>query len=155
VTPTNSAEPFNGGAQGWSYEALRAFPDPFGTRIDRTFRAPFQAVAIADTNPPVVGNFTPSPGSTINPTTMLGFDVTDNAGLRRVILGVYFPGFGFQEIVHDGTSFMPNYAAASTRVAITNGYRYTVQRAGGWPPAVASLTLTFNVWAIDTSGNEA
>ena len=107
-----------------------------------------------DSTSPVVSNFTPALGSSILSTTPLGFDVTDNSGsFRRIVVGALFASLGLQEVVHDGVSFMPNYTG--TCVGIANGFRYLVSRAGGWPLASPTTTVTFNVWAIDKGGNEA
>lgn len=76
-------------------------------------------------------------------------DVTDaDSELRRVFLVVRIPALGLEELVHQGDRFTPNYAQ-STRVAIANGFRYTIVRAGGWP---ASPVL--DVYPIDVTGQE-
>lgn len=101
-----------------------------------------------DTTPPAIGNFVPTVGSTILPASSVQFDVTDASGLRRVILIAEFAD-GSWDAVHDGDSFSPKYAAASTRAPITNGYTFSVARVGGW-----LLSPTFRIVAIDLMGNE-
>lgn len=84
---------------------------------------------------PVVSVVSPSVATAIQPTTPLVIDVVNRAAL----LLAYFPGLALWEVVFDGTAFAPAYAALSSRVAITNGFRYTLLRASGWP---ASPTIT-------------
>lgn len=105
-----------------------------------------------DTTAPVV-SFVTTPGAELSPTDPVVVDVTDNLNaLGLVMLGLVQTGSDVVELVHDGTSFMPRYSALSTRVAIANGYRYSLRRAGGW---AAGAALTFKVWAVDTDGNQA
>ena len=102
--------------------------------------------------PPVVGNFAPATGTAIAATTLLSFDVTDDSGLfRRIIVAAQFPNLGIYEVIHEGVGFAPKYrGAGNLQVAITNGFRYTILREGGWP---ASPSIT--VFAIDQGGAEA
>lgn len=99
---------------------------------------------------PVVDNFDPAPGTQIEVDTPLRFSVTDNLGsFTRTIVTAKFPD-GSEEIIHDWDSFNDYYAAHSARIAITNGFRYTVRRTMGWPGSP-----TIRVFAIDSAGNEA
>lgn len=101
--------------------------------------------------PPVVSNVTPIPGTPITPTTAIGLDVTDTQGLRRVILTVAFPSVMLgEEVIHNGSGFAAIYSQGSTRTAITNGWRYSLVRSGGWP---AAPVLT--PYAFDVKGAEA
>jgi hypothetical protein len=91
-----------------------------------------------------------APGTVINPATPLSVDVTDDTGLRRVIV-VATAADGSQDVVHDGTAFTPKYASRSVRIPITGGYRFSLlPSAGRWATAP-----TITVYAIDTAGNEA
>jgi len=104
-----------------------------------------------DTTPPVVGSFSPALGGTISPTQPITFEVTDDSGaFRRIIVHAVFAD-GIEEVVHNGLAFRGLYQTSSQRVLVTNGFRYTVLRTGGWPSSPA----TFNVFALDESGNEA
>lgn len=99
---------------------------------------------------PVIANQLPAPGTAIARTTQVRFDVTDDSGVfRRVIVHAKFEKTGVVEVVHDGDSFVGFYAAASSRVGISLGYRYTVLRSGGWPAGPA-----FRVIAIDRDAVE-
>lgn len=103
-----------------------------------------------DTTPPVIGNLSPAPGTTIASTDALSFDVTDNRGtFRRVIVAVYFPTTGITEMVHDGDVFVGYFVGSSSRVVIAGGFRYTILRSGGW---IGSPTV--RIFPIDLSGNE-
>jgi hypothetical protein len=98
---------------------------------------------------PVVDNFVPVAGTQIAASDSIAFDVTDDQGsFARIFVGVEFVQSGDQEIAHDGTTFTGRYVQASTRVAIANGYRYTLRRLGGWTSAPK-----IRVWPIDTAGN--
>lgn len=100
---------------------------------------------------PTVTNLTPAPGSNIVSTTALAFDVLDELdSFRRIIVAVNMPSEKVYEIIHDGDSFGPKYQNnANQRTTVTDGYRYIVERDGGWP---ASPNLV--VFAIDTTGEE-
>lgn len=102
-----------------------------------------------DTTDPVVSGQSPAPGSVINPNTAVTFNATDNVALRTVFVFVAFAGTDAREVVHDGTSFTPNYVGASTRTGTSAAYAYTVRRFGGWP-----TSPTFVALPIDTSGNQ-
>jgi hypothetical protein len=100
---------------------------------------------------PVVNNFSPSPGETLQPSDTVQFDVTDNSGsFTRILVVAWFKSTGDQEVVHDGDSFIGHYTASSSRVIISGGYRYYVSRSGGW-----ELAPTIRVFPIDAQGNEA
>ncbi len=101
-----------------------------------------------DTTDPTISNVSPTPGTAIARTAPLTFDVTD-AGLGRVLVCAVFAGGGY-EVVHDGDSFAAGYATLSTRVAITDGYRFRVRRGAGWTEAP-----TIRIFAFDVAGNES
>jgi hypothetical protein len=102
-----------------------------------------------DAVPPTIGNFIPAVGTPLVRSDVVQFDVLDNvSALRRVIVIVTLGGETF--VVHDGFAFRGQFSNLSTRSAIVGGFRFNVRRNGGWtnPP-------TFEVHAVDTSGNEA
>lgn len=106
---------------------------------------------VTDITKPAVANLSPTPGTALQKTQPVSLEVTDVGGLRRVMVVASFPGLDLEEVVHNGTSWGPRYSLApNARTAITNGYRFTVLRRGGWP---APPTLT--AYAVDTAGNEA
>lgn len=105
---------------------------------------------IPDSTAPVVSNYSPTPGTTINPTDAITFDVTDNSGnFTRIMVVVWFRETGVQEVIHDGDGFTGYYTSASSRVIISGGYRYAVARFGGW-----EYSPTIRVFPIDAAGNE-
>ncbi len=75
---------------------------------------------------------TPDVGSPILPTAPVVFDLTDSTETLTSILIAVHHDSGVVELAHDGTNFEPLYASGSTRVVITDGYRYSLVRAGGW-----------------------
>lgn len=100
--------------------------------------------------PPVVANISPAPGTTLQPGDLISFDVTDDSGaFRRILVAAAFGALPTRELVHDGDTFAPLYAAGSSRTAVEGGFRFVLRRAGGWP---AAPTLT--PFAIDTRGAE-
>lgn len=99
---------------------------------------------------PVISNVTPAAASAIATNDMVGFDITDPEGFVRILLVADFPGLGVREVIHDGQSFSPNYSGfGNSRVVITNGFRFTILRGGGWP--VSPVIIPY---AIDTTGQE-
>ena len=110
----------------------------------------------ADAHLPVVDNISPAPGSQIAATQEVRFDVTDTpepgfpSGFTRIIVHVYYANTGAVEVAHTGDGFTGPYAAQSTRTAIAGGFRYNLNRTGGWQGHP-----TFYVYAIDKEGNES
>lgn len=106
----------------------------------------------SDDTPPVVSNVSPTNLDQLAPTATVQFDVTDDSGSFCFIgVNVVFAGLGIQEVIHDGDGFGVRYVALSSRVPITDGFRYTIRRSGGWPATAAELRIK----AIDAAGNEA
>lgn len=79
-------------------------------------------------------NAVPSSGSEITNTTVATFDVKDTeAFLGRVLIAVEYEALGgATELVWDGAQVC-GPAFTVTKVAITDGWRYSVLRKGGWP----------------------
>ena len=103
-----------------------------------------------DPTPPVVSNFDPPEGTEVLATQAIQFDVTDNTGsFARILVVAWFRDTGEQELIHDGDNFVGLYSSTSSRVIITDGYRYVVARSGGWENAP-----TIRVFPIDAAGNE-
>lgn len=106
------------------------------------------ATPVPDTTPPVVTLVSPTDRH-VDPGEAIVFDVTDNIGdFARILFAVAFPSLGVTELVHDGTVFVDAYAASSTRVAISNGWRYSLTRTGGWPASPRA-----RIFVTDGSGN--
>ena len=101
-----------------------------------------------DTTPPVVDNFSPPPGTPIESDTPISFDVTDDSGIfSKIFVMAIFDALGDWEVIWDGSQFSDRYLS-SGRVGISGGFRYTVERTGGWP-----ADLLVRVCAIDQCGN--
>lgn len=106
---------------------------------------------LPDSTAPVVSNYSPAPGATINPGDSITFDVTDNSGsFARIMVVAWYRDTGVQEVIHDGDGFTGYFTSTSSRVIISGGYRYTVARFGGW-----EHSPTIRVFPIDAAGNEA
>lgn len=100
--------------------------------------------------PPVFQNITPAPASTIDPATLLQFDVIDTASALVLVVPIIIVDATVAgELVHDWTlnQFAAAYLANSSRIAIANGFRYTMRRFFGWaaPP-------TLRAWAVNAAG---
>jgi hypothetical protein len=162
-TGTGSVTPFQSvGVRGGFNTSQGSFYFA-GLRCSKTARAVselqqsfflFSTGSTKETNPPVVSNLAPTAGTAISPNQAINFDVTDDNGLRRVMVIADFPATGtsgaIREVIHDGTQWGPNYnLAPNTVAAISGGSRYYILRNGGWPTAP-----TITPYAIDTSGNE-
>lgn len=102
-------------------------------------------------SPPQITVISPTVGSSISYYTPLVIEVTDDLSsfARIIIVADFGGGTPIRDVVHDGTSFGPAYDSASTRASITNGFRYSIVRNGGWP---SSPTIT--PFAIDSDGGE-
>lgn len=111
-------------------------------------RAAFTFAGSGDTTDPVIGSFDPAVGTPLERNDPVSFSVTDETALRRVAIFVTHNDQTL--VVHDGDSFRGEFSNYSSRAVILNGWRYSVRRNGGWITAA-----TFEVIAIDTSGNEA
>lgn len=142
---------------GWpsDYYVIRAIA---GDELGAGANVPFSAeITVTDPPPPLdeiapeVGNVSPTPGTPIEATTPISFDVTDDSGaFRRVLVAVIMGGSGVPELAYDGDAFLGPYVASSSRVVIPDGFRFTLQRSGGWPSSP-----TVRVFPIDLGGNEA
>ena len=105
--------------------------------------------AVPDTTAPVVSNFSPVEGTTLDPSDSVEFDVTDNSdSFARNMIAVAFAD-GTQELAYDGLTFTARYLAASTASVITGGFHYTLRRTGGWP----GDSLTVRAFSTDAEGN--
>ena len=94
--------------------------------------APSPAIGIA----PVVTLISPTVGTPLHPTDAVVFDVTDNGAFSLVAFRLRFIASGEREAVYDrddpAGAWDPRYAG-STVTSISNGYRITLRRSGGWP----------------------
>lgn len=106
----------------------------------------------SDTIAPIVDNFSPTPGATIEPNDPIEFDVTDDSGeFRRIIIVATNDTTGIEEVVYNGDEFRGLYLGVSARTIITGGFHFSIVRNTGW---VAGSSTTFRAFAIDQSGNE-
>lgn len=128
-----------------TFDALEPDPGPlFSAATNISFPA-LDIPPIVDTLPPTITLVSPAPGTLISRSTPFVVDVTDDflSGtfaclfMRSRESRVY-------EIAWDGEEFADLYAVGSTRASITNGWRFTLRREGGWPGAP-----TFTVRAFD------
>ena len=100
--------------------------------------------------PPVITFVDPVPGGDLEQNQNVVVDVTDvDADMELMILTVDLGGFLFEVIYRAG--FADRYEG-STVVEITDGFRYTLSRRGGWP--VGSMP-DFYVDVTDATGNVA
>lgn len=104
------------------------------------------APSTPDTTAPTVTLVAPL-GGELARTDPVVVDVTDDVAFAAVFVWVVYPN-GTTDVVYDGTNFTASYVGASKQESITDGYRYTLRRAGGWPYAP-----TVRVAPIDSSGN--
>jgi len=101
-----------------------------------------------DVTPPTVVDWSPAPNAEIDVDTPISFTVTDASGaFAGIFISVAFPTNDV-ETAFQGTAFRGRYAAGSSRVAVSGGWRFTLRRSGGWP-----TRPTFLVDVIDARGN--
>lgn len=104
---------------------------------------------------PVVDNFDPPDGTGLaSKDSPISFDVTDpdSETVYAFVYATFMLGekiLGAPELIWDGDAFSAAYSLSS-RVAITNGYRYTVRRNRGWH---ANFTITAR--GIDDTGGRS
>lgn len=99
-----------------------------------------------DGSPPVVSLV--SPGEIIDAGQPIVVDVVD-PHLGRVFVVARYPSTGKEELVHQGDRFTTEFNGQSTRAPITNGFRFTLRRSGGWP-----ASPIIEVYAFDSTGRE-
>ncbi len=75
---------------------------------------------------------TPDVGSPILSTDPVVFDVTDSTETLTDLIIAIRHSTGLVELVHTGVIFEPLFTSGSTRTVITNGFHFSVIRAGGW-----------------------
>lgn len=131
-------------AVGWLAVRLTGACQEVVSRVDVVADASGSA---GETIKPTVTIVSPTPGTTVYPDTPLVFDITDASGFSIIIPMVILDPLKVPEPTHNTEAFEPLYAA-STRVAIVGGFRYTLRRKHGW---YASPSLL--IWAVDASGN--
>lgn len=95
---------------------------------------------------PTVTILDPAPNTQIYPDTALSFEITSLGGFAMITPWIVLDPFRVPEAVHDSVEFVDLYAG-SERIAITNGYRYTVRRKGGW-----TSTPRLLIWAVAFDG---
>lgn len=94
---------------------------------------------------PTVTVVSPAEGGALTPAGSVVIDVTDADGLAFVELTIVYPGGATEVAFRDGDFRRPY---TGTQAAITDGYRYTIDRDGGWPNG----NPRFEVVAVDNGG---
>jgi hypothetical protein len=111
------------------------------------------AAGVASVTPsaPTISDIEPASGQPVYPDTPISFNVTDVDSFSAIIPMIILNPYGTPEPVSrgvaDGDFAFEALYSRSTRIAITNGYRYTIRRRGGWPAAPR-----LQIWATDLSG---
>ncbi len=132
----------------WSFGMIsdQQIEDDFARILDTEGTAP-----PADEVAPIITNLSPPASTLINSTDTLSFDIIDpdsGGEFGGVIVFVSYPD-GTTDVIHDGDTFrQPFTASPNNRIAITNGFRYTVRPSGGW-----KQTPTIEYIALDKGGN--
>lgn len=92
---------------------------------------------------PVLSGLTPAESTSLTVNQAVQFDVTvtppgsmaEVDGGRFAVWAQYPNLDAKTEVIWDGAAFTSTFDDASTRTAITNGYRFVIYRNGGWPSA--------------------
>jgi hypothetical protein len=95
----------------------------------------------------IISNVSPVIPTPVLPQDAIQFDITASAGFALILPLISLNPFTTPELVHNFAGFEPLYAAGSTRVVITDGYRYTIRRQSGW---YAQPNLI--IYAVDSTG---
>lgn len=112
--------------------------------IDRTIGVP----NIPPDEPPTIEDISPAPGQSLTKDQAITFNTVDDDAIRKVVIIAKYAVTGW-EVIHDGTSFGPQYNQYSTREVFGTGYSYSVRRDLGWPEAP-----TIDIVALDSAGQE-
>jgi hypothetical protein len=104
--------------------------------------------SLGDGVAPVVSNFT-APGDLGDANSPITFDVTDvDPGIGLILVSILFAGDTEPTLVHSGSQFEGLYASLSTKVAITDGFAFSLRRTGGWPGNITNVW----VYGVDSGG---
>ena len=77
-------------------------------------------------------NYQPPAGTPISANTAVSFDVID-ASIDSLLIFVWVVfADGVVELSYDNAAFQPYYSYAQI-TSITGGWRFAIQRVGGWP----------------------
>lgn len=109
-------------------------------------------LSAGDETAPVISGITPAPGTQLaSRNAPIQFDVTDLApGVSLVLITAKLSTRKETQLVYNGSSFVAPYISdGSTVVAITNGFRFTVQPESQWLGDIEELF----VYAVDSVGN--
>jgi hypothetical protein len=121
---------------------------PFPVAAVEVPAVPIELVAV-DTVAPELTIISPPAGSQIFSNAAVTFDVTDDRGLQDVMAWVEHAGAWEVIWGGDAAGFSPAYEDGSTRTAISGGFRFVVQRLGGW-----QSSPTFHALVFDQAGNQ-
>jgi hypothetical protein len=151
VAPAGSFTPLEFGA--YSYEATLAEIDAAGFGVMRVldplivdFVYTWDVIATA-VGSIVVSNVAPVPPLPVLPQDAIQFDITSPPGFALILPMISLNPFTVPEPVHNSVDFEPLYEQGSTRTVITDGFRYTIRRKGGW---YAQPNLI--IYAVDVDG---
>lgn len=116
---------------------------------------PVPTTGPTDIDSPTITNITPNPGLIAGSynqasNTPISFDITDASTFSSIIVMVKLTHLSYTLVVHDGTEFKDPFVVNSSRVAITDGFTYTLLPSGGWQSDIESLQVV----GIDDSGNK-
>lgn len=137
-------------ADRYDYTPMGSLPPVLRSLRERRFgMAKLPMAKESDETSPAVSIIDPPPGTPIGRSQPIRLRVTDDTGLRNVILYLRFSGQQASEVVHDGCCFLAPYTQGSRRTVIAGGFEFSLMRQGGWPG-----NPSLSVRAFDTGGNE-
>jgi hypothetical protein len=122
----------------------------FCTAANTVFPTVLAPTATDQVDPVASAISIPSPLGKDDPIVLEVQDVTNALG--KVIILVSWPGKG--DYAWDGDAFSDDYAG-STVETISDGFRYTLRRALGWPVPMPETDMRIRVFAVDVAGNVA
>ena len=100
---------------------------------------------------PVITVVSPVAGATLSKFTSVVLTVADTSRLRRIFTYAFYAGMDVWEVVHDGVVFSPKYrGSVNDRTVLSDGFRYTLLRDGGWPGSPS-----IKLYAVNVQGNGA
>lgn len=82
-------------------------------------------------------------------------EVTSTPALASGVIAFTFPGIPTTELAFAGVSFTENYVRDSRAEAITDGFRYSLFRRGGWPDTPTVMVVAQNTSEERSIANHA
>lgn len=127
--------------------------DSFDNTLNYSGNYNITGIPQPDITPPEISNIIPAPYSELGRDDAIEFDITDPAGIKRVMIFIRYKDIW--ELVYDGNSFQNPYELSSKNPILDSGasdIHYKIKRSSGWNTSMNYISL--RIIAYDNKGNE-